>query len=85
MDILLLPKVPVALIILLSGEACQSIFIDVETERVDRSQGDIDPQIELITVDQQRVIYVFANYHRCALRDLVDVLCYKDALALRRG
>jgi hypothetical protein len=74
-------SVPTATV-LLGGEPGQSIFVDVYSKRVDASKRNVDSEIELIAVYQQRIIYVLAGYHLLSGRDLVYVLGDKYAFAL---
>ena len=83
MRVLLLFQISVSTAtVLLSGEPGQSIFVDVYSKRVDAGKRNVDSEIELIAVYQQRIIYVLAGYHLLSGRDLVDVLRDKYAFAL---
>lgn len=85
MDVLLLPQVSIArLVVLLSGKAGQAVLVNVDSEWIDGGQGDIDPQVKLVAVDQQGLANVLTHDHLCALRNLIDVLSDEDAFALRR-
>ena len=72
-----------ALVILLRGEACQSVLVDVDAQRIDRREGHVNAQIELVAIDQQGFANVLTDDHGGALGDVVDVLGDEDAFSLR--
>lgn len=48
--------------VLVCGESCQSLLVDIDFQRVEASDCDIDSQVELQPVDQKRVGNVLADY-----------------------
>lgn len=72
------------LIVLLCCKAGQSILVDIDTQRIDRCEGNIDSEIELVTIDQERLAHVLAHNHGRTLWNFIDVLSDKDAFTLRR-
>lgn len=86
MDVLLLSKITIStLIVLLSGESRQTIFIDVQSQWIYRGHSDIDSEIELVTINKQWFAHIFTDNHLCSFRNLIDVLRNENAFTLRRG
>ena len=84
MHIFLLHQVAtLALVILLCGEACQPVLVDVDAQWIDRREGHIDAQIKLVAINQQGFANIPTDDHWCALWDVVDVFGDEDAFSLR--
>jgi len=83
MRVLLLFQISVSTAtVLLGGEPGQSIFVDVYSKRVNAGKRNVDSEIELIAVYQQRIVDVLTGYHLLSRRDVVVVLGDKYAFAL---
>ena len=84
MDILLISDVSLQ-VILLRSEAYQAIFVNVEAQRVDRGDRHVEPEIELVPVDQERFAHILTDDQLSSIGDLVHILSDEDTLALRAG
>lgn len=85
MDVLGRLKVLKLGLVLLGGEPGKTIFVNVDAKRVDTCQSNVDPYVELIAIDQERVIYVHTCDHLFLGRYLVNILSQEDSFALTRG
>jgi hypothetical protein len=54
----------VTCIIFLGSEASQALIVDIESQRIDRSDGNIDSEIKLKSVDEEGVSYILRHDHR---------------------
>lgn len=50
------------LVVGLSRKPAQSLVIDVDPEGIDAEYGDVDPEVELEVIDEERVADVVADY-----------------------
>mgnify|MGYP000981557770 CR=1 FL=1 len=84
MDVFLVTQVTITpQVVLLCREAHQTVFVNVQAEWIDRSQSNVESQVKLVPVDQQRRADVFTDDHLSAVWNLTDLLRDKYALALR--
>ena len=56
--------------VLNSCKTSQSLFVYIDPQRINGSDGYIDPQVELVIIYQHRISYVLARYHALFLRNL---------------
>ena len=74
------------IIVLTSCKPCQSIVIDIESQGINTSDRYIDPQIELIAIEQQGVINILTdNVGTALIGNLCKFICHDNAFALRGG
>jgi hypothetical protein len=73
------------LLVWLRCEPGQSLVIDVQPQRVSARQQNVDPEIELEPVDQQRVFYVLLHDVLVAIEDVFDVAREEDSSPLGKG
>ena len=86
MYIFLLSEVPIsALAILLSRKTRKPILVDIEAQRINRCQGNVNAQVKLVAVNQERLTDVLTDNRLYAFGYLVDIVRDEDAFTLRRG
>ena len=73
----------VTCIIFLGSEASQALIVDIESQRIDWSDGNIDSEIKLKSVDEEGVSYILRHDHRQSTRYFIKVRNDRDSFALR--
>ena len=68
---------------LLCGEAAQSLIVDINFQRTDRSDQNVDTQIPLVPADQIRVRQITLNNNLCAVVQFGNALQQVDASSPR--
>ena len=65
-------------------EPRQPFFVNVNSKRVDASQRHINPQVELVTVEEQRIGDILAHYLLVsfAVGNFRDFIRHNDSLSL---
>ena len=58
----------------LGRKSSQAFVVDIDSEGVKRSDDDIDPEVEFVTVDEERVGDVFTHYAELVEVDFIDVV-----------
>lgn len=86
MDVFLLTKVTIAaLVILLSGETSQTVFVDIHSQWINRSQGHIDSHVKFVAIYEQRLADILTDDCLCSWWDLINILSDENALSLTGG
>jgi hypothetical protein len=58
---------------LLGGEPCKPFLVDERLERLDRCDSDINPEIELVPIEEQRIDEVLLDDHLLRVDDILRV------------
>lgn len=58
----------------LSSKPSKTFLVDVDSEGVETSHEDVDPQIKFVSVDEERVWNVFRDHARFIEIDLINVI-----------
>ena len=73
----------------LSGKPCNALFVDVDPERTDAVDQNVDSQVILQIVDQMRFVEILLDYVASFFRAVVDdpfaVSAQVDSLALGKS
>ena len=64
------PQVLARVVVLDRCEPDEALLVDVDEERVVAGDEHVQPQVGLVTVDQQRVVNILAHHHRLVQRHL---------------
>jgi len=70
-------------LVLVRGEADEAFSVDVDAQRVVAGDHDVDAEIELVALDQQRIVQVTGHHNDLRVENISRIVDDVDSAALR--